>query len=179
MINKKYSYILIIFGILGFLASFLLTIDTMKVLENPGVQLPCNINPFISCTSVATSPQGKIFGFANPLLGIAGFSAVITIGLITLLGAVPNKRFNKLILLGTTLSFILNIWFIYQSLFVLGTLCIYCMTTWVAIAPIFLYTIKNNFEIIFLNKNHLPILIAWYLVIIFLILFRFKDFFLY
>ncbi|MEK7117758.1 MAG: vitamin K epoxide reductase family protein [Patescibacteria group bacterium] len=180
--SKSYSYIIITCGFVGLMASFLLTVNIIELTKDSSVNLPCNINPFISCTSIINSSQGNIFGFPNPLLGIAGFSFVLATGVLTLFGAVPSIKFWKIFTIGTTLAILLVHWFIYQSFFVLGSLCLYCMVTWSATWPIFLYSIKNfqfrifNFQ--FLQKNHLAFLVSWYLLIIFLIFFRFREYFL-
>jgi uncharacterized membrane protein len=185
--QNKYAVALVTFGLIGLIASFLLTIDTMKLIGNPDLDLPCNLSPFISCSSVIDSSQGKIFGFPNPLLGIAGFSFVATVGFLMLFGAEPNKKFWKIFLAGISLAIIFIHWLIYESIFVLGNLCLYCMATWAAIWPIFIGTIKNfqfslpaqagifNFQ--FLRNNHFAIIIGWYLLIILLILIRFREYF--
>lgn len=180
--SKSYSYILIICGFVGLAASFLLTANIIELAKDPSVNLPCNINPFISCTSIINSPQGNIFGFPNPLLGVAGFSFVLATGVLLLSGAAPSRRFWTFFTIGVTFAILLIHWFIYQSIFVLGSLCLYCMVTWSVTWPIFVYTLKNyKLQIInhkLLENNHLVILIGWYLLIIFLILFRFREFFL-
>lgn len=175
MTNKSYPYILIVCGLIGLLASFLLTVDTMKLAKDPGLDLPCNLSPFISCTSVIDSPQGKIFGFANSLLGITGFSFIVATGILLLSGAVPNKRFWNFFTIGITLAIILVHWFIFQSIYVIGSLCLYCMITWAATWPIFLFTIIQYFKAE--NKNRYAILVGWYLLIILLILVRFREYF--
>lgn len=169
MNQKSYPYILIVCGLVGLLVSFLLTIDTMRLTENPNLDLPCNINPFISCTSVINSPQGEVFGFANPLLGIAGFSFVLAVGMMLLSGVEPSRRFWKFFTGGIITATVLIHWFIYQSIFVLGSLCLYCMITWVVTWPIFIYTI--------IKRNQHTLLISWYLLIILIILFRFREYF--
>ena len=183
--QKKYPLILVIGSIIGLLASFILTIDTIKLIENPNVELPCNLNPFISCTSVATAWQGSVLGFPNSLLGIIFFSIFLTAGIILMTGGNFSKKFSlflNFLSLGAMLSVF---WFFYQSVYQIGSLCLYCMTVWSITWPIFLYTtIWNNLSLPsklreFITKNHLSILIIWYVAIIVLILFRFRDFFLY
>ncbi|MEK9185938.1 MAG: vitamin K epoxide reductase family protein [Patescibacteria group bacterium] len=190
--SKSYSYIIIACGFVGLMASFLLTVNIIELTKDSSVNLPCNINPFISCTSIINSSQGNIFGFPNPLLGIAGFSFVLATGALTLFGAVPSIKFWKIFTIGTTLAILLVHWFIYQSIFVLGSLCLYCMVTWSATWPIFLFTINQLFKAddsvgspTFMRrgfqsfqKNHLAFLVSWYLLIIFLIFFRFREYFL-
>ncbi|KKQ77830.1 MAG: hypothetical protein A3A96_01900 [Candidatus Zambryskibacteria bacterium RIFCSPLOWO2_01_FULL_39_39] len=194
---KSYPYILIVGSIIGLLASFLLTLDTIKLIKNPNVSLPCNINPFVSCTSVATAWQGEVFGFPNSLLGIVAFSMLLSIGIMLYSGGRSRKPLWLLVNLGTLASMIFIMWFFYQSVYNIGSLCIYCMIVWTVTWPLFLYTTIWNFrenhfvlqslkvkqqKIIdtlghFISKNHFQILSTWYLIIIFLILFQFRDFF--
>lgn len=208
-IQKTFPYILIVGSIIGLLASFVLTVDTIELIKNPGVQLPCNINPFVSCTSVANTWQASVFGFPNSLLGIVAFAMLLAIGIMLYSGGRSKKPLWLLVNLGTLAAIIFVMWFFYQSVYNIGSLCIYCMIVWAVTWPIFLYTTiwnfkENHFELPktpdsasplslraspdkqdkinavmnFVARNHVQILIIWYLFIIFSILFHFKDFFL-
>jgi uncharacterized membrane protein len=196
-IQKSFPYILIIDSIIGLWASFVLTIDTIALIKNPGVQLPCNINPFVSCTSVATTWQASVFGFPNSLLGIVAFAMLLAIGIMLYSGGRSRKPLWLLVNLGTLAAMIFVMWFFYQSVYNIGLLCIYCMTVWAVTWPLFLYTTIWNFKedhftlpslkvktqnkinafMNFVVYYHVQILIIWYLFIIFAILFHFRDFF--
>lgn len=185
--KKIFPYILIISGLVGISTSFLLTLDKIKLLENPSVELPCNINPLISCGPVINTWQAKIlFGIPNPMWGIIGFSAVFTIGVALLLGAVFDKRFWKLFTIGVSASAIFIHWLIFESIFEIGALCLYCMITWAFIWPLFFFTIIKNIEDkvlplkkfeTFLLKNKYHLFFNWYVLIVLIILFKFRDFF--
>jgi uncharacterized membrane protein len=204
-LNKTYPYILIVGSIIGLLASFLLTIDTIKLIENPKTDLPCNLNPFVSCTSVAASWQGAVFGFPNSLLGIIAFSMLFAVGVMLLSGGRSRKPFWLLVNLGSLAAIIFVLWFFYQSVYRIGSLCIYCMVVWAVTWPIFLYTTIWNFKenhfllnehrrtllffrphhqklinkiMNFVTQNHLPILLLWYVLVIMAILSNFREFFL-
>lgn len=194
-LQKLFSYILIIGSIVGLLASFVLTVDTIELVKNPNANLPCNINPFISCTSVATTAQSKIFGFPNSLLGIVAFAMLFAVGVMLFSGGRAKKPLWLLVNLGTLAAIIFVMWFFYESVYVIGSLCIYCMITWTVTWPLFLYTTvwnfrENHFEVKkekyqkritsimnFISQNHIQILIAWYVLIILLILLQFRYFF--
>ncbi len=199
-IKKHYSYLLIILSIIGLLASAVLMNDAIKLAENPNVELPCNINPFISCSDVASKWQSHVFGFPNPILGIISFSLLLGIGLILLYrvvstknnGAISRTKRNFWILVnyGTLASVLFVVWFAYQSIYVIGSLCPYCMIIWAITWPIFLYTtvwnikeghfslnkIHSKFDE-FLQKNHLPLLVVWYLTVALLVFSHFRDYF--
>lgn len=200
---KSYPYILIIGSIIGLLASFILTTDTIELIKNPQAELPCNLNPFISCTSVATTWQSSVFGFPNSLLGIVAFSMLFAAGIMLHFGGPDSSVMDKisgqywarkplwlLVNLGVFAAFIFVLWFFYQSVYKIGSLCIYCMVVWAVTWPIFLYTTIWNFRegnikwkfsdsiLRFISRNHVQILIALYFVATLLILIQFRDFFL-
>ena len=158
-IQKSYPYILIIGSIIGLLASFVLTVDTIKFIENPNVDVLCNINPFISCTSVASEWQSYIFGFPNSLLGIVAFSMLFAMGIMLYFGGPDSSILDKisgqnkarkplwcLVNLGTAFAMIFVMWFVYESVYVINSLCLYCMMVWAVTWPIFLYTTIWNFK---------------------------------
>jgi len=185
--NKTYPYILIVGSLIGLLASFFLMLDTITLIKNPTAEIPCNLNPFISCGNAILSEQGQVFGFPNPLLGIVSFSMLLAIGIMLLSHSRSRKPLWLLVNLGTLASMIFVVWFFYQSLYNLGTLCLYCMVVWVVTWPIFLYTTvwnqrESNFSFCqkcfnFISKYHLQILVSGYLIAILLILFKFQDYF--
>ncbi|MEK7116726.1 MAG: vitamin K epoxide reductase family protein [Patescibacteria group bacterium] len=196
-IQKSYPYILIIGSIIGLAASFLLTLDTIKLIQNPVADIPCNINPFISCGNAAISWQGHVFGFPNSILGLVAFSMLLAVGVMLFSGGRAKKPLWLLANLGLLTAVAFVIWFIYESLYSLGSLCVYCMIIWAVIWPLFLYTTVWNFKeehfilsslktktqnkidmiMNFISRNYIQILIIWYLIILLLILFQFKDFF--
>lgn len=40
-----------------------------------------------------STPQASVFGFLNPMLGVAGFAVVTTVGMVVLAGAQPRRWF--------------------------------------------------------------------------------------
>ena len=76
-----------------------------------------------------------MFGFPNPILGLAGWVAPIVVGFAILAGARFARWFWWLFELGMAFAFVFVIWLIGQSIFVLGTLCPWCMVTWVGDDP--------------------------------------------
>ena len=137
-------HLFVIAGFLGLIVSGILTIESMKVLKNPDYTPPCNISPFISCGTVMDSPQSSLLGFPNALLGVAGFSAIMTIGFALLAGARFKRWFWVFIQLGLTLAAVAVYWFFAQSVFVINSLCPWCMVFWAATISLFWYTTVHN-----------------------------------
>ena len=177
---KSYPYILVITGLTGIITSLLLTLDKIALLKNPQAILPCNINPLVSCGPIINTWQASAFGLPNPIFGIVGFSLVLMTGVILIFGTQLSNKFWKLFTLGTIFPLLFIHWLIYQSVHVIGNLCLYCMITWIAVWPLFFYSLINLLKIKgenFITKNHLTIFVSWYLLITLLILSHFRDFF--
>ena len=141
------AFFLIIGGIIAFAAAFALTLDKIHLLEDPNAQLSCSFSVLIGCATNLASPQGAVFGFPNPLIGLAAWSVVITIGMALLAGA----RFARWFWIGLNVGMLgavaFVIWLIGQSIFVLDVLCPWCMVTWAVTIPSFLTVTLYNLKV--------------------------------
>jgi uncharacterized membrane protein len=185
-LKQVLPYMLIIFGTIGIIAAFVLTMEKMTLLANPNYQPSCNLNPVLSCGSIIRTKQASAFGFPNPFIGLAGYAVIITIGMGILAGATYKKWFWKGLNIGALFGLLFIHWLFYESLYDIGALCIYCMIVWGITAPLFWYTTLYNLRegniktpkklesiVNFAQKHHLDILITWYLLIFLAIVTRF------
>lgn len=188
-LSRVLAWLFMIGSSIALIASFVLTIDKIHLLKNPDYQPLCSINPVLSCVSVAGTPQAEVFGFPNMLLGVAGFSALIAVGVMMLAGAQFKRWFWMLLLVGVTLGFTFVHWLFFQSVYRIHALCIYCMLVWAVMAPIFWYTwlhclrekivsLPSHWRLgDFLHRHHGELLTCWYLVVVGLILQHFWYYF--
>lgn len=128
---------LIIAGVIGWFAAFQLTQERFHLLENPGSVAGCDFSILVQCSANLESWQGSLFGFPNPILGLSGWIAPIVVGVAILAGAKFPRWFMLTFWTGILLAFIFVAWLISQSIFVLGTLCPWCMVTWAVTIPSF------------------------------------------
>jgi uncharacterized membrane protein len=141
---------LILTGGLGWWAAFSLTLDKFAVLADPDAVLDCNISPLVQCGANLSSWQGEVFGFPNPLIGLGGFVAPIAVGVALLAGARFASWFWIAFNVGIAGALAFVIWLISQSIFVLGTLCPWCMLVWLVTIPLFwVVTLRNAAEGVF------------------------------
>ena len=96
MNGRVLPWVLTAGGVLGLTAAFVLTVEKIALLKDPAYVPTCSVNPVLSCGSVMRTPQAGVFGFPNPLLGVAGFAVVTTVGVALLAGA----RFPRWLWLG-------------------------------------------------------------------------------
>lgn len=168
------------------MASMALSIEVFNRLKDPNFVPVCNLNPVLSCTSVADSSQSHLFGFPNYFLGIVGYAAIATVGLAMLAGAHFKKWFWKIFEAGMVFAFLFMTWLQFETLYRIGALCLFCMVLWVFTWPMFWYTTLYNLRTgnirvpkkltgvnSFIQRHHGDILILWYVIIIALMLKRF------
>jgi uncharacterized membrane protein len=174
-------------GAIGFVAAFVLAVERIALLEDPDYVPTCSFNPILSCGSVMHTWQAEAFGFPNPLIGIAAFAVVTTIGVVLLTGATLPRWFWLGLEAGALFGVVFVHWLIIQSLYSIGALCPYCMVVWVVTIPIFWYVTVHNLQAghllpagaglrRFAVRNRGLVLAVWYLVVTGLVLIRFWDY---
>lgn len=190
LLDKIFPIILVCGGSIGLLASFVLTLEKIQLLIKPTYVASCNLSPILSCTNIMKSSQAGLFGFPNPLIGIASFAVVITIGVGMLAGANYKRWFMLGLQFGSLLGVIFVHWLFFESVFVIGSLCAYCMVVWTITIPIFLYTTLYNLRnghikyskqyskfVEFLQRQHFNILFVWYGILFATIVIHFWSYF--
>lgn len=135
--SRGLAWFLIVAGLTGWVASFLLTLERFHVAANPDATLSCDVATFISCKSVMLSPEAKLFGFPNPLIGLAAFMAPFFIGFAILAGAKFAAWFWRVFFVGHVLAYVFVTWLFFTAVFDIGALCPYCMVAWAASIPLF------------------------------------------
>lgn len=166
---KLLPWLLLVGGAVGLTASAVLTVEKIALLRDPAYVPSCSINPILSCGSVMTKPQAEAFGFPNPLLGIAGFAVVTTIGAALLAGASFRRWFWLGLQAGVTFGVVFVHWLIFQSLYRVQALCPYCMAVWAVTVPIFWYVTLRNFNVAVATRYHSVALTIWTVVLLTLI----------
>jgi len=171
-------------GIIGEVAAFVLTVEKVRQLHNPSYVPSCSINPVLSCGSVMLTKQASLFGFPNPLLGIAAFSVVIVTGVLAVAGVRLPRWYWAGLAGGTLLGAVFVHWLIYQSLYEIGALCPYCMVVWVVtmallvvVTPIALRPLAGRNKVVdALYQWRWPLYAVWITAIALLILDRFWSY---
>ena len=184
--TRGLSLLLTIGGAIGFVAAFTLLFERIQLFKDPSYVPSCSFNPVLSCGSVMETPQASAFGFPNPIIGVASFAAVTTIGVALLGRAVLPRWFWLGLQAGTVFGAGFITWLAYQSLYSIEKLCPYCMVVWTVMIPIFVYVTAHNVQAghipapvgvrNFLVRNRALIVLAWYLVIVTAILIKFWDY---
>jgi uncharacterized membrane protein len=144
--GRGLAWLLVITGAAGLLASWVITIDKFKLLEDPSFTPGCSLNPVVSCGNIMKSEQASAFGFPNPMLGLVAYAMVIAIGVALLAGA----RYRRWYWLGLNAGTLFGVgfcsWLQYQSLYSINALCLWCCLAWAATIVMFSYVTLHNIK---------------------------------
>lgn len=139
-----------VFGLISFIASFVLSVDALVLAGNPDADLACTIDAVFDCAAVGATWQANLLGFPNAFFGIATSVVLIVIAVAGLSGT----RFPRWFMVGAHLGFLAGVifayWLLYQSTFVIGAMCIWCLTVCLATTIVFWNLTSWNFQ----EHNH-------------------------
>lgn len=176
--DRGLGWLLTIGGAIGLFSAAMLIVEKVTFLENKAdgkpTALGCDINPIVGCGNVINTDQASVFGFPNPLMGVAGFAIVVTIGVLLLLRVPLPKIIWLGLQAGTVFGIGLVTWLQYQSIYNLNALCPYCMAVWTVTIPIFVWVTARNLRAFapgnpvsrFVGDWTLLINVLWYVAVI-------------
>lgn len=142
--SRPFGWLLVITGVVGWIASGVLVLEKLEVLKDPNHTTVCDVNPWVSCGQVMQTWQSSVFGFPNMFIGIVAFAVIITVGMALLAGAAFARWYWIGLQVGVTLGFAFVVWLWSQALYVINILCPFCMVVWAAMIPLFVWvTIRN------------------------------------
>lgn len=142
--DRAVAWLLLITGMMGFAASFVLILEKFALLADPAYIPSCNVNPVLSCGNIMSTDQAEVFGFPNPLIGVAAFPVVAATGAVVLAGGQLRRWYWLGLQAGVTLATVFVGWLIFQSLYRIGALCPYCMVVWVVVILLFWFVTLRN-----------------------------------
>jgi uncharacterized membrane protein len=150
-INQKLLYgIISIAAAIGFTASFLQMLEKLTLLKNTHAVLACNLSSTFNCTNILNSHQSSVFGFPNSLLCMSFFMFTFSAGLIGWTGAQLNAKLRLIYEFFAVFFVCFGFWYFWQSIFNIGSLCIYCLFCYAGVLAI-------NSGWFRLNYNNLPV----------------------
>lgn len=134
-------------------ASWVLSTEAITLAANPDAVLACDINSVLSCGAVGASWQAALFGFPNAFLGMICEPVVITIAVASLGGV----RFPRWFMFSAQVVYLFGLtfalWLFAQSMWVIGSLCPWCLVITVGTTLVFMTLLHHN---ILENNLYLP-----------------------
>ena len=137
--SRPFALLLVLCGAAGLLASWVITLDKFKLLEDPDFVPGCSLNPVLSCGSVMESDQAEVFGFPNPMLGLVAYGIVICVGISLLARATYPRWYWLAFEAGCLFGIGFVSWLQFESLYRINALCLWCCLAWIATITLFWY----------------------------------------
>lgn len=139
--HRFFAIFSIFCGVMGWFASWELATEYVKKLKDPEYIPNCEFTVLVTCGPNMDSWQGSVFGFSNTFIGLCAFAAPVFVGFAVLAGAKFQPWFWFLYILGLTFGIIFVFWLSIQSVFVIGTLCPWCIVVWIVTIALFWVTV--------------------------------------
>ena len=177
-------------SVASLVASLVLSVDALRLAENPSAALGCDINAVISCGTVASAWQASLLGFPNAYLGLMTEPVVITLAVAGLSGV----RFPRRIMIAAQVVYTVGLgfayWLFHQALFEIGALCPWCMLVTLATTLVWFEMTRLN---VLQDNLHLPrrlqpslhtavrsgldvvLCISWVLLLVLAVVLRYGD----
>ncbi|MCA1221749.1 vitamin K epoxide reductase family protein [Streptomyces sp. 8L] len=142
--GRALGALLVVAGFMGLLAAWVITLDEFHLLKDPNFTPGCSLNPVVSCGSVMKSAQASVFGFPNPMLGLATYPVVVATGA----GLLAGARYGRWYWLGLNAGTLFGVgfcsWLQFQSLYEINALCLWCCLAWTGTTLAFCYVTVHN-----------------------------------
>ena len=152
--TQRLKYGLIAFGAsLGAMASFLQMVEKLSLLKNPSSDLICNVNSVLNCTNVLNAPQSAVFGFPNALLSLVLFVLFLSVALVGATGGMVSRSLRISIQLMSIFMLGFGMWFLWQSTFVIGSICLYCLANFLGLIIVNVGWLRLNYADFFKSKS--------------------------
>jgi uncharacterized membrane protein len=131
----------IVGGILGAVVAFLLYLEYIGQLTGADAIISCQWGVLVTCGPNLLSPGGNILGFSNSIAGMVLFLGPVYAGVSELASPSGLRRWYwRTYGIFVAGAFVLVHYFAFQSIFVYGSLCPWCMIIWLVTIPLFWFT---------------------------------------
>ena len=115
-------------AMIGMAATIIQLVERIALAQNSGADLLCDINGTFSCGNVLTSWQSSVFGpIPNAAIGLSVFALTFGVSGAGLLGSRLSKATWGVATFFAGFMAAFTIWFLAQTAFVIGSVCLYCL----------------------------------------------------
>lgn len=123
---RRWYALMLIGGGLGIITSAWQTVERIAYAANPDSGSVCEINAIFSCNSVFDHWQSSALGIPNSLIGLTVFSLIASTGLAGMLGSRLSGPHLATVFGTTVFMTLFIVWYLEQSAFAIGVLCLFC-----------------------------------------------------
>ena len=115
-------------AVVGMAATVTQIVERVALAQNADANLLCDINGTFSCGNVLTSWQSSVFGpIPNAAIGLSVFALTLGFAAAGLLGSTLAKAAWGVATFFAGFMAAFTVWFLAQTAFVIGSVCLYCL----------------------------------------------------
>lgn len=136
--SARSRILITLFALVGLGAASMSTWVHYRLIQDASYASFCDISATVSCTSAYQSQYGSMFGVPVAIFGVLWF--VVTLALVVVERASTSARDNVpgYLLAWSTAGLAVIFYLAYGAFFVLHTVCLMCVTTYIAVIGVFL-----------------------------------------
>jgi len=115
-------------AVVGMASTIIQIVERVTLAENADANLLCDINGTFSCGNVLTAWQSSVFGpIPNSAIGLSVFALTLGVGGAGVFGTRLSKGAWGVATFFAGFMAAFTVWFLAQTAFVIGTVCLYCL----------------------------------------------------
>lgn len=124
---RRWYAVILVGGLLGVVTATWQTVERIAWAADPDSLSVCEINAVLSCGSVFSHWQSAALGISNSIVSLPVFAFLASLGLAGVLGSHLSRGYLGAAF-GMTLSMTgFVVWYMQQSAFAIGVLCLFCV----------------------------------------------------
>ncbi len=131
------AWCMLLFSILGAVASAELLWSEIELVGDPEATLVCDVNLLIGCSDSLLSWQAHLLTLPNSLFGLVAFSALATLAVLQVSKIALPKWIWAALMAGALAGLGLVVFFLVQALTNFRTVCPFCALVWAATLALF------------------------------------------
>lgn len=124
---RRWYALMLIGGALGMVTAGWQTVERIAWAKDPGAASVCEINAVVSCSSVYDHWQSSALGVPNSLIALPVFAILAGAGLAGVLGSYLSRGYLASLLGLTVFMTAFVTWYMEQTAFSIGVLCLFCV----------------------------------------------------
>ncbi len=129
----RWEAVILAGGVLGIISAGWQTVDRINWAAHQSTQQVCDINAHISCSTVLQHWQSSALGIPNSIIALPVFALLASAGLAGLTGSALSRRYLGFLLGISVFMTGFVTWYMEQTAFNLGVLCLFCLGCMVSI----------------------------------------------
>lgn len=126
------------FATLGLVASSASAWVHYRLLSDPTYASVCDVSSTLSCSEAYTSRYGAVGGVPVALLGVLFFAFILGLVLACERSKTASRNLAGYVFAASTLGLAVVLYLAYASYFILGTVCLLCVGSYIAVIGLFL-----------------------------------------